>query len=124
MPTSTVGFSSSIFTASGNQGEGTRGYAAAQVVATQSAPDLGLTLSTILKETGAENVWLMGSSLGCQTICDAFAWLASQPDAAATASKLSHVVLSAPDVSGQCRLGRPHAAVAETARQQGALRAG
>lgn len=90
-----------LFDWPGNQGEGTRGYAAAQVVASQSAPDLGRVLATILKETGAENVWLMGSSLGCQTICESFAWLAGQADLAADTPKLSHVVLSAPDVSAQ-----------------------
>jgi enterochelin esterase-like enzyme len=32
-------------------------------------------LSRVVREAGADNVWLMGSSMGCQTICDAFAWM-------------------------------------------------
>ena len=41
----------------------------------------------------------MGSSLGCQTICDAFAWLDTQPDLLQGLPKIDHVVLSAPDVA-------------------------
>jgi esterase/lipase superfamily enzyme len=41
----------------------------------------------------------MGSSLGCQTICDAFAWLETQPKLFEGLPKIDHVVLSAPDVS-------------------------
>lgn len=90
-----------LFDWPGNQGEGFRGYTASQKVATQSAPDLGQLLAEVIRETDAENVWLMGSSLGCQTICDAFAWLATQPELIQDKSKLAHVVLSAPDVSAQ-----------------------
>lgn len=87
-----------LFDWPGNQGEGFRGYAASQEVASQSAPDLGRVLASVLKDTGAENVWLMGSSLGCQTICDSMAWLATQTDLK-DKPKMSHVILSAPDVS-------------------------
>lgn len=88
-----------LFDWPGNQGEGSRGYMASQRMATKSAPDLGRLLATVIRDTGAEHVWLMGSSLGCQTICDSFAWLATQPDLLQGKPKLSHVVLSAPDVS-------------------------
>jgi esterase/lipase superfamily enzyme len=90
-----------LFDWPGNQGEGFRGYAAAQRVATQSAPDLGRILAKVIQHTGAENIWLMGSSLGCQTICDSFTWLTAQPDILQGEPKIAHVVLSAPDVSVQ-----------------------
>jgi esterase/lipase superfamily enzyme len=90
-----------LFDWPGNQGEGFRGYTASQRMATQSAPDLGRVLASAIRETGAENIWLMGSSLGCQTICDSFAWLTNQPDLLKGTPKLAHVVLSAPDVSVQ-----------------------
>lgn len=90
-----------LFDWPGNQGDGRRGYAAAQKIATQSAPDLGRVLANVIRDTGAENVWLMGSSLGCQTICDSLAWLTTQPDLLQGKSKIAHVVLSAPDVSAQ-----------------------
>lgn len=90
-----------LFDWPGNQGEGFRGYAASRRVATQSAPDLGGLLAEVIRETNAENIWLMGSSLGCQTICDAFAWLADQPELFQSKQKIAHVVLSAPDVSAQ-----------------------
>lgn len=83
----------------GNQGEGSRGYIAAQQVAAQSAPDLARTLATVIKDTGAEKVWLMGSSLGCQVICDGMAWLSKQSDLFEGEHKLAHVILSAPDVA-------------------------
>lgn len=86
-----------LFDWPGNQGEGFRGYAAAQQVSEQSAPDLGRTLIELIKNTGAENVWLMGSSLGCQTICDALEWIRKQPEQAKF--KLEHVIFSAPDVA-------------------------
>jgi esterase/lipase superfamily enzyme len=88
-----------LFDWPGNQGEGRSGYLASRQVASQSAPDLGRVLTRVLRETGAEKVWLMGSSLGCQTICDAFAWLDTQPDLLQGLPKIDHVVLSAPDVS-------------------------
>src|SRR5262249_39023539 len=90
-----------LFDWPGNQGDSRSGYRAAQRLATQSAPDLGRVLAQVSRETGAEKVWLMGSSLGCQTICDAFAWLETQPDQFKGLPKLDHVVLSAPDVSAQ-----------------------
>jgi esterase/lipase superfamily enzyme len=90
-----------LFDWPGNQGEGRSGYLASRQVAAQSAPDLGRVLARVLRETEAEKVWLMGSSLGCQTICDAFAWLETQPDLFQGLPKIDHVVLSAPDVSAE-----------------------
>jgi esterase/lipase superfamily enzyme len=90
-----------LFDWPGNQGEGRSGYTASQQVSLQSAPDLARVLARVLRETDSEKVWLMGSSLGCQTICDAFAWLETQPELLKGLPKLDHVVLSAPDVSAQ-----------------------
>jgi esterase/lipase superfamily enzyme len=91
-----------LFDWPGNQGDGPTGYMAAKRVSDQSAPDLGRVLARVIRETGSEHVWLLGSSLGCQTICDAFAWLETQPDLFQGLPKIDHVVLSAPDVSAQC----------------------
>lgn len=90
-----------LFDWPGNQGEGARGYRASQKMATQSAADLGQVLAKVLRQSGAEHLWIMGSSLGCQTICDSLAWLATQPDLLDGKPKLSHVILSAPDLSAQ-----------------------
>ena len=90
-----------LFDWPGNQGDAVSGYRAAQEISARSAPDLGRVLARALRETGAEHLWLMGSSLGCQTIVDALAWLATQPDLLGGKSKIDHVVLSAPDVSAQ-----------------------
>jgi esterase/lipase superfamily enzyme len=88
-----------LFDWPGNQGEGPTGYLASRRIAHQSGPPLGQVLARIVHETGAERLWLMGSSLGCQTICDAFAWMMTQPDLADAGPEIDHVVLSAPDVS-------------------------
>jgi esterase/lipase superfamily enzyme len=90
-----------LFDWPGNQGDGASGYRASREIATQSAPDLARVLARALRETGAEHLWLMGSSLGCQTICDAFAWLETQPDLLEGKPRIDHAVLSAPDVSAQ-----------------------
>jgi esterase/lipase superfamily enzyme len=90
-----------LFDWPGNQGEGRSGYLASQRVSGQSAPDLGRVLARVLRETGAEKVWVMASSLGCQTVCDAFAWLETQPDLFQGLPKIDHVVLSAPDVAAE-----------------------
>jgi esterase/lipase superfamily enzyme len=88
-----------LFDWPGNQGQGTSGYRASREVAVKSAPDLGRVLAQVTRETGAEKVWLMASSLGCQTVCDAFAWLETQPELTKGLTKIDHVVLSAPDVA-------------------------
>lgn len=88
-----------LFDWPGNQGEGSRGYLSSQEVSAKSAPDLAHMLGEIMKKTGAENIWLMGSSMGCQTICDAFALLGKKPELAESDKKISHVILNAPDVA-------------------------
>ena len=42
----------------------------------------------------------MGSSLGCQTICDALGWMEKQPELK-DLPKIDHVVLNAPDVAAE-----------------------
>jgi esterase/lipase superfamily enzyme len=88
-----------LFDWPGNQGEGRSGYLASREVAGKSAPDLARVLVRVLRDTGTDRLWLMGSSLGCQTVCDAFAWLATQPEMTKDLRKIDHVVLSAPDVA-------------------------
>ncbi len=83
----------------GNQGEGISGYRASQNVAIQSGASLGRLLGTALKKSGAKKVWLMGSSLGCQTILDSFTWLSDNKELIPDNVKIDHVILSAPDVS-------------------------
>ena len=88
-----------LFDWPGNQGEGFSGYNASQKMAAESAPDLGRFLADVIEKTDVQNVWIMGSSLGCQTICDALAWLKQEKNHFIERDKISHVVLSAPDVS-------------------------
>ncbi|HEY1376427.1 MAG TPA: alpha/beta hydrolase [Gemmataceae bacterium] len=88
-----------LFDWPGNQGDGRTGYLTARQASYESAPDLGRVLARVVRDAGAENVWLMGSSLGCQTICDAFACLEAQPELFKDRPKIDHVVLSAPDVA-------------------------
>lgn len=86
-----------LFDWPGNPGEGPGGYRAAQEASAKSAPMLGEFLLKLSKDSGAEHIWIMGSSLGCQTICDSLAWIYNQP--VPNKPKFDHIVLSAPDVS-------------------------
>ena len=90
-----------LFDWPGNQGEGRQGYIASQQMAAQSAAHLGQLIAEVVRDTGAENVWVMGSSLGCQTISESLAWLSNQADLFQGKPKLANVVLSAPDVSAK-----------------------
>lgn len=90
-----------LFDWPGNQGEGRSGYMASQQMTTPSAKDLGKVLAQVIQKTGSENVWLLGSSLGCQTICESFKWLAEQSEPLQDKQKISQVILSAPDVSAE-----------------------
>jgi esterase/lipase superfamily enzyme len=87
-----------LFDWPGNQGEGPNGYLASQRVSEQAAPILGQVVARVERETGVERLWVIGSSLGCQTIVDAISWMMTQPDLVAGGPKIDHVVLSAPDV--------------------------
>lgn len=84
-----------LFDWPGNMGEGRSGYFAARQVAETTAPKLGEWLKNLKKKTGAEKVWILGSSLGSQVITDALVWMNDNK----ADYKLSHVVLSAPDVA-------------------------
>lgn len=88
-----------LFDWPGNQGDNLRGYNASRLMAAKSAEDLAHTLVRAIVDTGAENVWIMGSSLGCQTICDSLAWLSEQKELTEGKPKISNVVLNAPDVA-------------------------
>lgn len=90
-----------LFDWPGNQGEGQQGYFASQQMAGKSAEDLGRLIADVVRETGAEDVWVMGSSLGCQTISESLVWLSDQEDLFKGKPKLSNVVFSAPDVSAK-----------------------
>ncbi len=90
-----------LFDWPGNQGEGPTGYLASQQMANESGPALGQVMTQIVRESGARRIWLMGSSLGCQTICEAFAWMMKQPNLADADQEIEHVVLSAPDVAAR-----------------------
>jgi esterase/lipase superfamily enzyme len=90
-----------LFDWPGNQGEGRQGYAASQTMATESAPHLGRLIAEVANSSDAEKIWVMGSSLGCQTIAESLTWLSEQPDLFKGDRKLSNVIFSAPDVSVQ-----------------------
>lgn len=90
-----------LFDWPGNQGEGRSGYTASQRMSALSAPYLGRLIADIILETEAENVWIMGSSLGCQTISESLAWLSDHSDLLLNKPKLAQVIFSAPDVSAE-----------------------
>jgi len=88
-----------LFDWPGNQGNTPAGYLASREMARRSGPDLGRVLAELIRQSGARNIWVLGSSLGCQTICDAMTWMVTQTDLADDEPELAHIVLAAPDVS-------------------------
>lgn len=85
----------------GNQGNSPRGYVASREMASRCGPDLAEALREIVQTPGVERVWVIGSSLGCQTICDAFTVLNADPEFGDESPEIDHVVLCAPDVSAR-----------------------
>jgi esterase/lipase superfamily enzyme len=82
-----------------NQGNDAFGYLRAQKLTDHCGRDLGRLLAEVDSRVAPERLWLTGSSLGCQVICNAFDWMVGQASLADDQLELDHVVLSAPDVS-------------------------
>lgn len=88
-----------LFDWPGDQSVAPWGYNKARELATASGPQLGKLLAKITREVKPEKLWIESSSLGCQVVCDAFEWMYQHNDLADADEEISHVVMSAPDVS-------------------------
>ena len=88
-----------LFDWPGDQPVDISGYVKAQVLASASGPYLADVLAKVVREAKPAKVWIEGSSLGCQVVCDAFDQLYKYPDFADADLEIDHVLLAAPDVS-------------------------
>lgn len=88
-----------LFDWPGDQPVSISGYLKAQSYAKLSGPQLGGLLTKIIRDVKPENLWIEGSSLGCQIVCDAFEDMHKYPEFADADLEIDHVVLAAPDVA-------------------------
>ena len=87
-----------VFDWPGNQGSTVRGYRRAQSIASSSGAELAELLDTVLTEVRPERLWLLANSMGAQVVVHALAELGASRRLNDGAAKITHVVLTAPDV--------------------------
>lgn len=87
-----------LFDWPGDQAVSIGGYKKAQELAKASGPQLGELLTRIIREVKPAKLWVKGSSLGAQVICDAFEHMYRYDDLADKETEIAHVILAAPDV--------------------------
>lgn len=88
-----------LFSWPGNQSVSIGGYLKAQELAKASGPQLGEVIAEVIRRVKPEKLWIEGSSLGAQVVCDSFDYLYSQADLADAEEEIAHVILAAPDVA-------------------------
>jgi len=87
-----------LFDWPGDQAVSITGYDRARRYAEASGPALGELLVKIEREIKPGKLWVKGSSLGCETICDAFEYLYQHEDMRDDDAEITEVILAAPDV--------------------------
>ncbi len=88
-----------LFDWPGDQSVAPWGYKKAGKFAVSSGAYLGDALARVIREVKPKELWIECSSLGCQVVCSAFEWMYKHSDFADFQTEISHVVMSAPDVS-------------------------
>lgn len=88
-----------LFDWPGDQSLSISGYNRARHYAEASGPALGELLIKIDREIKPDKLWLKGSSLGCETICDAFEHIYQYEEMRDDDAKITEVIIAAPDVS-------------------------
>jgi esterase/lipase superfamily enzyme len=87
-----------LFDWPGDQPVSIGGYKKARRYAESSGDDLGKLLIQIEEEINPEKLWVKGSSLGCEVICDAFEYMYRNRGRYENEVDISQVILAAPDV--------------------------
>jgi esterase/lipase superfamily enzyme len=87
-----------LFDWPGDLGVSIGGYKKAQENARASGPYLGDLLAKIIRQVKPEKIWIQGSSLGCQVVCDAFSHMYKEADLADDETEIAHLFMAAPDV--------------------------
>ncbi|MFH1791647.1 MAG: alpha/beta hydrolase [Candidatus Omnitrophota bacterium] len=82
----------------GDQKVRIRGYLRAARLADKSGEQLGKLIVGIVREVKPEHIWIIGSSLGCEVICEAFNYMYQHSDFADKEREIDEVILAAPDV--------------------------
>lgn len=87
-----------VFDWPGNQGSTLRGYLQAQSIASESGTELAELVEIVLTEVKPARLWLLANSMGAQVVVHALKDLADTGRLADQATKIEHIVLTAPDV--------------------------
>jgi esterase/lipase superfamily enzyme len=87
-----------LFDWPGDQAISIGGYLKARRYAEASGPALGDLLVKIEREINPDKLWVKGSSLGCEVVCDAFEEMYKHADMADEDAEVTEVFLAAPDV--------------------------
>ena len=87
-----------LFDWPGDQSVSIGGYKKARRYAESSGGALGKLLMEIEEEINPEKLWVKGSSLGCEVICDAFEYMYRNRDQYENDVDITQVILAAPDV--------------------------
>ncbi len=88
-----------VFDWPGDQGSNPFGYRRAQGIARESGAELAALLQLITTELAPDRLSVIANSMGGEVVVEAFARLAAYAEFANRAPLISHVVLTAPDVS-------------------------
>lgn len=88
-----------VFDWPGDQGSTIRGYRRAQRIAEASGAELAELLRIVIREIGPDQLWIIANSMGGEVVVNAFTELYEEAEFADAESELTHVILTAPDVS-------------------------
>ena len=88
-----------VFDWPGDQGSTLRGYRRAQRIAGESGAELAETIRIITREVKPDRLWMVANSMGGEVVVNAFTELYEDPEFNDAESEVTHVLLTAPDVS-------------------------
>jgi len=88
-----------VFDWPGDQGSSLRGYRRAQRIAEASGAELAQTLRLVIREIQPDQLAIIANSMGGEVVVNAFTELYQDPEFNDLESEITHVILTAPDVS-------------------------
>jgi esterase/lipase superfamily enzyme len=88
-----------VFDWPGDQGSTIRGYRRAQRLAEESGEELAATIKMITRQIRPDKLWVVANSMGAEVVVNAFSRLYEDSEFNDEDTEITHVVLTAPDLS-------------------------